>query len=60
MEVLYSMAILTAILVGRGRKLFIMSILVAIRACREFHVVDSVLAGRRMAFVASHRRVLPI
>jgi len=57
MEVLYGVAVLAAILVGSCGKLLVMSVLMAIRACREFHLVQSVLAGRRMAFVASDSRM---
>jgi len=58
MKVLYGMAILAAVLVGSGGELLVMRILMAIRAGRELHFVDCVLAGRRMAFVASDSRML--
>ena len=57
MKVLYRVAVLAAILVGRGGKLLVMRVLMAIRARRELHFVDSVLAGRRVAFVASDGRM---
>ena len=59
MKVLYGMAILATVLVGSGGKLLVMRVLMAIRAGRELHFVDGVLAGRRVAFVASDARVLP-
>ncbi len=57
MKILYRMAILATILVGRRRKLLVMRILVAIRARRELHFVERVLARRQVAFVASHGRM---
>ena len=57
-EILHRVAILAAILVGRGGELFVMLVLVAIQAGREFHLIDRVFARRRVAFVAGHGRVL--
>lgn len=58
MKVLNRMAVLAAILVWSGGELFVVRILVAIRARRELHFVHGVLAGRRVAFVASDGRML--
>ena len=60
MKVLYGVAILATILVRGGGKLLVMRILVAIGAGREFHFVDGVFAGWRMAFVAGDDRMLPL
>lgn len=60
MEVLYGVAILATILVGSGGKLFVMRVLVAIHAGRELHFVESILAGRRVAFVAGDGRVFSV
>lgn len=60
MKILYGVAVLAAILVWSGGKLFVMRILVTIRARRELHFVDGVLAGRGMAFVASDGRMFPL
>lgn len=60
MKILYGVAVLAAILVRRGGELFVMRILMAIRARRELHFVQSVFAGRRMAFVASDGRMLSL
>jgi len=60
MKILYGVAILAMILVGRGGKLLVMRILMAIHAGRELHLVDRVLAGRRVAFVASDGRMFPL
>jgi len=54
MKVLYGVAFLASILVGRCRELLVMFILVAIRAGRELHLVLGILAGRGVALVASH------
>lgn len=58
MKVFNCVAVLATILVGGGGKLFVMRVLMAIRAGREFYFVESVLAGWRVAFVASDGRVL--
>ena len=60
MKVLYGVAILAAILVGRGGELLVVRVLMAIRARRELHFVDGVLAGRRVAFVASDGRMFSL
>lgn len=60
MKVLYGVAVFAAILVGRGGKLFVVRILMAIRASRELHFVDGVFARRRMAFVTSDGRMFPL
>jgi len=52
MEILYRVAIFAAVLVGRGGELLVVSVLVTIGAGRELHFVESVFAGRRVAFVA--------
>ena len=52
MKVLYGMAILATVLIGSGGKLFVMRVLMAIRAGREFHLVEGVFSGGRMTFVA--------
>jgi len=57
MKVLYGMAILATILVGSGGKLLVMRILMAVHASSELYFVDSVLAGRRVALVASDCRM---
>jgi hypothetical protein len=60
MKVLYGMAILATILVGRGGKLLIMRILMAIRARRELHFVDRVFSGRCVTLVTSHGRMFSL
>jgi len=60
MKVLYGVAVFAAILVRRGGELFVVRVLMAIRARRELHFVDSVLASRRVAFVASDGRMFPL
>ena len=57
MKILYRVAILATVLVRRGGKLLVMRILMAIRAGREFHFVDGVFSGRRVALVASNGRM---
>jgi len=54
MKILNGVAILAAVLEGRGGKLFVMGVLMAIRARSELHFVEGVLPGRGMAFVASN------
>jgi len=53
MKVLYRMAVLAAILVGGGGKLFVVRVLMAIRAGREFHLVNGIFPRRGMTFIAS-------
>ncbi len=60
MKVFYRVAILTTILVGSGGKLFVVFILMAIRARREFHFVLCIFSGRRVAFVAGNGCMLSI
>jgi len=60
MKVFYSVAILATILVGSSGKLLVMRILMAIRASRELHFVECVLAGWRVAFVASDGRMFSL
>ncbi len=60
MKVLYGMAILATVLVRSGGKLLVVRVPVAIRARRELHFVNGVLAGRRVAFVASDGRMLAL
>lgn len=59
-EILYRVAILATVQVGSGGKLFIVFILMAICARREFHFVLRIFSGRRVAFIASHGRMLAI
>ena len=58
MKIFYCVAILAAILVGRGGELLVMLILMAIQAGRELHLVLGIFACRSVALVASHSRVL--
>ena len=58
MKVLNRVAILATVLVRRRGKLTVVRVLVAIRASREFHFVNRVLAGRRVTFVAGDGRML--
>jgi len=51
-EVLYGVALLATVLIGSGRKLFVMFILMAICASREFYLVEGVLPGWHVAFIA--------
>jgi len=60
MKIFYGMAILTTVLIGSGGKLPVMRILMAIRACRELHFIQSIFVGRGMAFVASDGRVFAL
>ena len=59
-EILYGMAILASISVGRGSKLMVMWVFMAIKAGREFDLVDGVLARGEMALVALHLDVLAL
>ena len=60
MKIFYGVAVLAAILVGRGGELLVMRILMAIRARRELHFVHSVFSGRRVTFVASDGRMFSL
>lgn len=51
-EVLYGVALLATVLIGSGRKLLVMLILMAIGASREFYLVEGVFAGWHVAFIA--------
>lgn len=51
-KIFYGVAIFATILVGSGRKLFVVLVLMAIRARREFHFVLRVFSGRSVALVA--------
>ena len=59
-EVLHRVAVFATILIRRRGELVVMRVLMAIRACREFHFINRVLAGRRMALVAGDRGVLAL
>ena len=52
MEVLYGVALLATVLIGSGHKLLVMLILMAIGASREFYLVEGLLPGWRVAFIA--------
>lgn len=58
MEIQDGMTVFASVLVWRGGKLFVVSIFVAIRAGREFHLVNCVFPGREMALSALNRNVL--
>ena len=58
MKILYRVAIFATVLVGRGGKLFIVFILMAICARRELHFVLRIFSGWRVAFVAGNSRML--
>ena len=60
MEIFDGVALLAAILVRRSSELLIVSILVTIRAGREFHFVNCVFACGRVAFFASHSRMFSL
>jgi len=53
MKVLYGMAILATILVGPVGELFVMGVLMAVCARREFHLIDGSLPCRGVTFGAS-------
>ena len=52
-KVFYGMTILATIVIRGGGKLLVVRVLMAIRASRELHFVDRILAGRRVTFVTS-------
>ena len=60
MKILYGVAFLTVILIGSGGKLLVMRVLMAIQARLKFHFVESILAGRRVAFLAGNGRVFSV
>jgi len=57
MKVLNGVAIFATILVRSCGKLFVMRVLMAIRAGREFHFVNGLLAGGSVTFVTSDSRM---
>ena len=57
-KILYGVAAFAAIAVRRAGKLPIVHVLMTVRAFRKLHLVDRVLAGRNVAFVAVHLCVL--
>ena len=59
-KVLDGMAFLTTILEGRGGKLAVMDVLVAIRTQFEFDLIDRVLPRWEVALVALHLHVLAL
>ena len=59
-KILHGMAVFTAIVIRRAGKLLVVHVLMAVRAVREFHLVNRVLAGREMAFIAFHLCVLAV
>lgn len=58
MEILHSVAILAAILMGRGGELGVMRVLVAVGAIREFYLENRVLPGGKVALRARDLNVL--
>lgn len=52
MEIDDGMAALALIVVGGGRKLIVVSVLVAVAASSELHLIDCLLAGGDMALPA--------
>ncbi len=58
MKILNGVAAFAAIAVRRAGKLPIVHVLMTVPAVRELHLVDRVLAGRNVAFVAIHLCVL--
>lgn len=57
-KIAHGMAILASVQIRSGSELAVMSVLVTIRAKREFHFVNRVFAGWKMAFGAFDRNVL--
>lgn len=57
-KILYGVAIFATVQVRSCRELLVMFILVAVRACSEFHLVLRILARRDMALVAGNGRML--
>lgn len=58
MEIPDGMAAFTFVLIGGTGKLAVMGVLVAVRAGREFHLINRVLPCRLVALVAFHLDVL--
>ena len=54
MKILYGVAAFAAIIVWRAGKLPVVHVLMAIRAVRELHLVNRVLAGWDVTLVAFH------
>jgi hypothetical protein len=59
-EVLNGMTVLAFIQIRRSRKLTVVSILMAIRAGSEFHLVNRIFTGGQMAFAAFDGDVLAL
>lgn len=59
-KILYRVAIFAAVQVGRGGKLVVVLILVAIRARRKLHFILRILARGSVALVAGHGRMLAV
>lgn len=59
-EVSNGMALFATILVRFARKLFVVRILVAIEASREFHLVNCTFAGGQVTFRAFHFGMHPL
>lgn len=57
-EIKHRVALFAAVLVRSSGKLVIVSILVTVRAGRELHLVNGVLASRQVTLAALHRDVL--
>jgi hypothetical protein len=56
-KITHGMAILAFVQIWGGGELAVMSVFVAVRAKREFDLVNRVLAGRKMALGAFHGNV---
>lgn len=56
-KIAHGMAILAFVQMRRRGELAVMSVFMAVRAKREFHLVNGVLAGRKMALGAFHGNV---
>jgi hypothetical protein len=59
-EVTDGVAAFAPVFVGFFCKLSVVDVLMAVRACFEFHFVNCVFAGGGMAFGALHLNVLPL
>ena len=60
MKIFYGVAIFAAIDVRNGGELLVMRILMTISTRRKLHFVESILAGGRVAFVASDGRMFSL
>src|SRR6267378_7076438 len=58
MKILHGVAAFAAVIVRCAGKLTVVHVLMAVRALREFHLVNRVFTGRDVALVAFHLRVL--